>query len=146
MADLVGQDLGEGQAGAVIEGGVQVAGAQIGAAADRAGPVGSRWAGAVPTADGAAMDTAATADGDVTEFRDVDVHQAAGAQVLVAANGMADGAVQVTEAGQAVAVDAVWRVRMGWVHRGRVQPRQVGDAGRPQWRGRRTMMRGTQGR
>jgi hypothetical protein len=56
-------------------------------------------------------------------FFDVDVDQVAGCGVLVPADGTAGGAVQVGQAGQAVAGQHP-------VHRGRIDAQQVADGGR----------------
>jgi hypothetical protein len=80
--------------------------------------------GAVSAACLTAEDLVAAAVRDVAEFLDVDVDQVAGCRVFVAADDPACGAVEVGEAGQAVAgQDAV--------DGGRVQPEEVGDTSRP---------------
>ena len=78
LALLVGVDLGVGQAGVVVDGGVHVV-----VAASRRGPLrpGGRLAAAV-----AAVDPPAAAVGEPAELLDVDVDQFAGAVAFVAAD------------------------------------------------------------
>src|SRR5215831_16409548 len=93
---LIAQDLGIGQAGAVVQGGVQVTVADDGVAV--AGAPGRGGGGlAVAPARLAAVDAPAAAVGDVDELFDVDVDQFAGAGPLVAADAPPAAAVQVRQ-------------------------------------------------
>ncbi len=84
---LVRQVLGVGQAGVVVQGGVQV---------------GVSGAGAVLAAGCPAEGFVSAAIGDAAEFLDVDVDQFAGPGAFVAADGFAGGPVDGCECGQAV--------------------------------------------
>jgi hypothetical protein len=104
---LVGQDLAVGQAGVVVDGIVKIA-----VAAARSALAASL----------AAQDVMSAALGDIAELLDVDVHQVAWSLVFVAPDYSACGAVEVGQAGETVTGEYP-------VHRGGVEPEQVGDAG-----------------
>lgn len=86
---LVGQDLGVGQPGVVIDGVVHE-------------PIASSSA-TVAFAVGATEDLVPAAVGDVAQPFDVDVDHLAGCGALIAAHHAAGGAVQVRQPGQSVA-------------------------------------------
>ena len=87
---LVGVDLAVGEAGVVVDGGVDVVEADA-AAAVGAGGLRGRWT------------SPAAAVGDPAELLDVDVDQLAGPVAFVAADDLAGGPVQAGQAVQAVA-------------------------------------------
>src|ERR1700722_5811057 len=88
---LVGEDLGIGEPGVVVQDGVQIAVAQLGVAVAVAAGAGSR--GPVLLALCAPGGAPATAVGDVAELLDVSVDELAGAVALVAADRDARAAV-----------------------------------------------------
>ena len=105
---LIGEDLAVGQAGAVIDRGVDVA-----VPGPRAGLTSGRAAeGLVPAA-----------VGDVAEFLDVDVDQVTRRLVFGAANHVSGGAVGPGQPVEPVA-------DQNPVHGGRVQTQQAGDTRR----------------
>src|SRR5215467_2771306 len=95
FAGLVGQDLGIGQPGVVVEGGVQVAVAQVRAAVDLAAARGVAVGLPVTLAGRPAQDPVAAAVGNVAEFFDIDMDQLARAGPLIAPHGSAAATVQV---------------------------------------------------
>ncbi|GAA5059227.1 hypothetical protein GCM10023336_34820 [Streptomyces similanensis] len=121
---LVGEDLAAGEAGAVVDGGVEAAVAQVGAAVDGARPGSVAVRGAVAASLGPAVGPVPAAVGDVAQLLDVDVDEFAGPVAFVAAHDTARGAVQMGQAGQTVA-------RQHAVHGGGHQVQEVRDAGRP---------------
>ena len=102
LLGLVGVDLGIGQPGVVIDGGVDEPMASqrvMVAAAAAAGAVGL----AVGLAGGPAQEPVATTSGDVAQLLDIDVDQVAGMGVFLAADHLAGGPVQITQAAAAAA-------------------------------------------
>lgn len=117
---FVGQDFAVGQAGVVVDGGVDVAVADRGGAASAL--VGGGLAVAVA---GCAADDAPAAVGDVAELLDVDVDQLARSGSFVAADDPAGGPVHEGQAVAAVPHEDPVDRRGG-------QPQDRTDAGRPQ--------------
>ncbi len=93
LSPLVGVDLGIGQPGVVIDGGVDepMAGQKMVMAAGlAAGAVGL----AVGLAGGPAQEPVTTPGRDVAQLLDIDVDQVAGMRMLIAADRLAGGPVQ----------------------------------------------------
>jgi len=91
------------------------------AAVAAAGPVGL----AVGLAGSPAEEPVATPGGDVAQLLDIDMDQGAGSGVFVAADRLAGGPVQVSEAADAA-------TNQDGMHGGGGQPNPRGDLGRPQ--------------
>src|SRR5689334_14807179 len=99
---LVGQDFAVGQAGVIVDGGMQVAVADDGVAVAAASGRGDGGLAVAP-AGLLAVDAPAAAVGDVAEFLDVHVHQLARGGALITAHPLAAGPVQVSQRRAAVA-------------------------------------------
>ena len=117
---FVGEQLGVGQPGVIIECGVQVVITDDGVAIDP----GCRGGPRVAPALGSSLDSPPAAIRNLAEFLHVQVHQITGPGVLVTADHPTRRAVQPAQTGQAVAGQHA-------VHRRGVQPKQVADPGRP---------------
>jgi hypothetical protein len=118
---LVGQDFGVGQAGVVVDRGVQAA---VPDGRGTGGGTGVGVSGLVAFAAGSAGGPVATAVRDVAQFLDVDVDQFARGGLHVAADRGAGGPIQPGQSGHRGAGQDL-------VHGGRDQVQSPGDTDRP---------------